>query len=213
MALPGNVANAATGLIGFDIDDPLDAATAKSYAAQGFKFCARYISRQAPTGGGNLTAEEAETILQAGLALTVVQHPPLAGWTPTQALGTAWGANAANHAKQVGLPPGVNVWLDLEGIVAGVASDVIIAYCNAWFDALTAAGYQPGVYVGANSYLTPDELFLDLKTRHYWKAGGDIQQVSHRGYQLIQHIVAGKIDRNVTQTDALGGTVIWLSPN
>jgi hypothetical protein len=33
MALPGNVATASPGLIGFDIDDPLDAVTAKSYAA------------------------------------------------------------------------------------------------------------------------------------------------------------------------------------
>src|SRR5580658_3939602 len=108
MALPGRVAAAASGLIGFDIDEPLNLATARNYAAQGFKFCARYVSREPQIGAGNLTADEASAILQAGLALMVVQHPPIAGWTPTPQLGQAWGENAARHAADVGLPPGVN---------------------------------------------------------------------------------------------------------
>jgi hypothetical protein len=62
-------------------------------------------------------------------------------------------------------------------------------------------------------------MFFNLKTTHYWKSGSRVPDIPVRGYQMIQYIaprtdpdrVAGvEIDRNVTVTDALGGTVSWL---
>ena len=61
--------------------------------------------------------------------------------------------------------------------------------------------------------LNDEQLFLNLKTQHYWRAPGHIPDIAHRGYQLIQHLPQQGIDPDVTQTDALGGTVIWLAPN
>jgi len=70
--------------------------------------------------------------------------------------------------------------------------------------------------VGSNALLTPDQLYFDLTTKHYWRAGGKIDDVSHRGYQLIQDIqnpgTPTEFDRDVTKTDAFGGTPIWLAP-
>jgi hypothetical protein len=217
MALQGSVAAAAAGLIGFDFDAELTAAQAADYAGQGYRFCIRYLSRDDASRAANnagttpdLSEAEGAGILAAGLALMAVQHVAR-NWSPSAALGATYGANAARYAGEAGLPPGVNLWLDLEDVAAGSATPDITGYCNAWFDAVAAQGFVPGVYVGANARLTPDELFLDLKMRHYWRAPGDIPAVSHRGYQLIQHTLNG-FDRDVTATDALGGAVIWLSP-
>jgi hypothetical protein len=88
----------------------------------------------------------------------------------------------------------------------------VVAYCNAWFDQVSNSGYTPGVYVGFDAILDSDQLFFDLKTSHYWRAGGDIPDISHRGYQMIQNI-KGDFDRDVTATDSFGGNVIWIAPN
>jgi hypothetical protein len=64
----------------------------------------------------DLTATEAQIILDSGMALFVVQHPLKPGWVPTAKLGHTFGANAAAYAGDAGLPGGVNVFLDLEGL-------------------------------------------------------------------------------------------------
>jgi hypothetical protein len=72
----------------------------------------------------------------------------------------------------LGLPPGVTVWLDLEGLSAFHAdSKTLEAKINAWADAMTQAGYQPGLYVGSPQPFTSDELFA-LHTVRYWKGQG-----------------------------------------
>jgi len=47
----------------------------------------------------------------------------------------------------------------------------------------------------------PNALYFDLKIERYWRADGDITDVSHRGYQIFQSIqnpdTASEFDRNV----------------
>jgi hypothetical protein len=223
MALPGRTVPATLGAIGFDMNTPLNSARAKLFANQGYKFCIRYVSRNDETranhakdGTADLSRDEAAAILEAGMALMVIQHPPTTGWKPTPELGKVYGQNAAIYAADADLTAGVNVWLDLEGVASGTPTADIVGYCNAWFAAVEAAGYASGIYVGAQAYLTSEELFLDLKTKHYWKAGGDIPPVAHRGYQLIQHIrnagTKSEFDQDVAQNDAFGDAAIWLAP-
>ena len=116
----------------------------------------------------------------------VVQHVAPENWSPSQALGTRNGKNAAKHARQIGFPDGVNVWLDLEGAKTSTPHETMIAYCNAWFAEVEGAGFVPGVYVGARAILTGNELFWRLTTKHYWKSGSRVPDIPHRGYQLIQ---------------------------
>jgi hypothetical protein len=94
----------------------------------------------------------------------------------------------------------------------------VIAYCNNWFDEVVAKGYVPGIYVGAGAILTGTQL-ANLKFQHYWKSGSIVPKIPDRGYQLIQTIPnppLGElrhgipIDFDLTQTDSLGGQVIWL---
>ena len=123
MALQGNVAVAPPGVRGLDCDTAVTAAQAQAYFNQGFRFCIRYVSRtdalRAGHAGGatpDLSEAEAAGILAAGMAVMAVQHPANVGWSPSADLGTAYGANAARYAAAAGLPAGVNLWLDLEGV-------------------------------------------------------------------------------------------------
>jgi hypothetical protein len=216
MVLAGTVITADEGLSGFDTNSAVTAPVAASLFTQGFRFCVRYVSRVAQQGSNDLSVSEATNLLQAGLAIMPVQHPRAEGWIPTKELGSSDGVCAAYHSFVIGFPPGVNVWCDLEGIDESVAPQVVIDYCNAWFDAVAAAGFVPGLYVGAGCILDGNALRVSLKFAHYWKSMSRVPDIVGRGYQMIQspQTTAGgiKIDPDRTQTDQLGGKVSWLSP-
>jgi len=216
--LNGIVESALSGAVGFDCDTKLSTNTAQAFYDNGFRFCLRYIS----LGGeepSDLTYEEAAQILAAGLALMPVQHVPSEEWRPNASSGQTYGTNAATNADQVGFPVRVNVWCDLEGVVDGTPADDIIAYCKAWYDAVAAWGYTPGLYVGARCGLDACQLY-DLPFQHYWKSGSTVPPVEcggkARGYQMIQsisdvYILDGvSYDRDTTETDLQGGTALWL---
>jgi hypothetical protein len=213
--LPGTVKPAPAGLLGFDVNGILSHAQAVNFKNAGYAFCVRYLPRTAALVAGNLTNQEALGIVQAGLALMAVQHVALPGWAPTAALGTQYGSFAATYAQQtVGLPAGMNIWLDLEEPAANTPAADVIAYCQAWYTAVQSAGYVPGVYVGYGAILTAEQLYSKLSFQHYWRAYNG-PQVATRGYQILQKTqkaVNGlEIDPNVTQNDNLGGTALWLS--
>jgi hypothetical protein len=212
-ALTGMVQSAPSGRVGFDADTKLDLTTAKLFRQSGYDFCLRYISLD-QEDNYDLDHEEAQAILDAGLALMPVQHVRYAGWMPNAALGKQTGQTAADNAIQVGFPSKINVWLDLEGINPAAATADVVAYCNSWHDAVVQAGYLPGLYVGANSILDSQQLYSDLQFQHYWHSLSIVPNVAVRGYQLIQsdggtvHGIA--IDKNLTQADTDRGQVQWL---
>ena len=217
MTLSGRITSAPDGALGFDTNTSISRAVAQQFRGDGFRFCLRYLSLGAGQQAGDLTTAEANHILDGGLALMPVQHVRRAGWQATGDLGTSTGLHAANNAQSVGFPPGVNVWMDLEGVSAASSAADVIAYCNNWFEQVHAAGYVPGIYVGFDARLSSHQLFQNLKFQHYWKAGGNIPPIERRDYQMIQTIgnpperLHGiEIDRDTTQTDQLDGKALWL---
>jgi Domain of unknown function (DUF1906) len=217
MPLPGRVLAAPPGVHGFDTNSVLNRRICEVAKARGFEFCIRYVSRRDVQPAGDLSEAEANVILSAGLALMPVQHVAPQNWSPSRALGIRNGKNAAKHARQIGFPEGVNVWLDLEDAKTSTPHETMITYCNAWFAEVERAGFVSGVYVGAGAILTGTELFWRLTTKHYWKSGSRVPDIPHRGYQLIQTIIRNdkidgvSIDRNLTKNDSFGGSVLWLS--
>lgn len=207
--LPGCVLAASPYLAGFDRDSPLDAATAKARFAGGDRFCLRYLSLLGERSS-DLTTAEAEVILAAGLALMPVQHVDAYGWSPTQTLGETHGRSAAANAQAVGFPPGVCVWVDVEGVSPGAAVADVVAYCLAWYAVVDAAGYVPGLYVGPNSGLTGAAL-TGLPFAHYWRSASRGLPEPERGFQLLQGLVRGGVDPDTTADDALGGQARWLA--
>lgn len=214
ISLPGTIQTAAPGLTGFDADTVISSATAAAFVNSGYAFCARYLSLGYGQNPGDLSNTEAAAILNAGLALIAVQHVPEAGWEPQESLGAEYGTNAAHNAASIGLPAGMNIWCDLEGIEEQISAENVIEYCNAWYQAVAAAGYVPGIYVGANCILSGDQLYYNLKFQHYWKSLSNVPSIPNRGYQLVQHatqtVHGVSIDPDTTQTDEQGGAVLWL---
>ena len=141
--LAGTVQAAASGLTGFDCDFALSLTYATDLKNRGYDFCIRYLSLSTPQQSGDLTTAEANDILSSGLALMAVQHVQDSGWSPGESQGTALGTVAAANAQSIGLPAGMNIWCDLEGLTAGTSPQLVIDYCNAWYKAVLAAGYVP----------------------------------------------------------------------
>jgi hypothetical protein len=214
--LPGSVEQSPAGALGFDTDTELSASNAQAFVQSGFKFVIRYLSLSEPEEEGDLSTAEAADILNSGLALMAVQHAPDPGWTPTESLGSEYGAAAVANAQAVGLPGGMNIWLDLEGIADVASSFDVIAYCNAWFAEMSAAGYVPGLYVGADAILDGEELYYALSVEHYWQSGSEVPDVEVRGYCMVQTIddayeIDGcAYDQDIAQADKLGNTPMWL---
>lgn len=214
MNLPGTVQPASSGMLGFDADSVISQSAAQEFFSQNYSFCARYLSLGAGQDPGDLSSQEAQYILGSGLALMAIQHAPDPGWSPTYCLGLEYGLNAATNAKSLGFPPGVNVWCDLEQVSDSASSQDVIAYCNAWYTAVSAVGYVPGLYVGAGAVLSGQELY-GLQFQHYWRSISVVPEIPTRGYQVIQtpgqqDVNGIGIDKDTTQTDNENGQALWL---
>lgn len=202
MPLLDNVAvmEAPNGAIGFDVNHPLTASQAKAAKRAGFQFCIRYVPRRElsldPIGGGDITFQEAEAILDAGLALFLVQHVSSPGWLATGAKGLRFGQNAAIYAAACGFPQiqdnqkRLNIFLDLEEVSNDSSAAQIVDFCNEWFDAVHDSGFEPGVYVGSKNGLNAEQLFQGTAFKHYWHAASQADppkpRAVDRGYQLNQ---------------------------
>ncbi len=218
-SLPGLVQAAPPRSKGFDTNTKLTPGTAQAFVADGFTFVVRYLTRNASESGHDLSASEAADILQAGLALMAVQHPLSESQSPSTPLGTQHGQYAAANARSVGLPPGVSIWMDLEGLAASTHPSAVIDYCNAWYASVVQAGYLPGLYVGAGSILTSDALYSKLLFQRYWQSGSRVPDVSTRGYCMMQTIRSSYVlngvvyDLNFIRADHMGDTPFWLKRN
>ncbi|HEY7768975.1 glycoside hydrolase domain-containing protein [Longimicrobium sp.] len=219
MPLAGNVTPAPAGLRGFDANTPISAAAARAFWDAGYRFALRYVGRT-QMASHDLTTAEAEILLNQGFGLMPVQHVLDPGWQPTTALGQEYGANAATFSQQIGFPPGVNVWCDLESVSHEASAADVIGYCNAWYTAVANAGYVPGLYVGYEPGLTGQQLYGSLKFSRYW-AAYNVDGVSNpkpRSWQLVQMEGSGTVgglstevyDADETRTDGEGSTPVWL---
>jgi len=214
-ALSGALRHGRPGELGFDCNQTLSEAHAQEFRKAGFVFALRYLSRSTPGASHDLTFDEASTITASGLGLMAVQHVMKAGWSPTAALGTSQGQAAAANAQAAGLPPGINVWLDLEGVAQGTAAQDVADYCNAWLAEVAPAGYLPGLYVGSGAVLDGEQLYEMLSFTYYWRSGSNVPEVATRGYCMVQTIDASfeidevAYDSNEVQADELGHVPVW----
>ncbi len=216
MSLPGHVFTAPDGVRGIDTAETVSASAAAALRKQGFRFCVRYVRRDLPHASA-LSVNEAKSLLNAGLGIMAVQYVESdSSWKPSAAKGSRNGAVAASEAEKLGLPWGVTIWCDLEGVEVGTPSQTTIEYCNRWHAAVSAAGYVPGLYVGYHAGLTPRQLYRSLRFTHYWGAYNlnTDQYPAVRGLQMKQsrrkpgYLPAGfSLDFQVDKVsgDTLGG--------
>jgi hypothetical protein len=195
MTLPGHAFSAPDGVRGFDTAERVSASAAAAFRRRGYRFCVRYVRRDKPHASA-LSASEARSLLAVGIGLMLVQYVESeSSWVPSGAKGTTNGGVAASEAELLGVPWGVTVWCDLEGVARGTPAQKVIDYCNRWHIAVTSAGYVAGLYVGYHAGLTPTQLYRSLRFTHYWGAYNlnSDQYPATRGLQMKQ-LRAGKSD-------------------
>jgi hypothetical protein len=203
------------GTILLDTDEVVSDAALRLAHAAGVRGIIRYVGFALKPWKGDLTIDERDRILDAGMGLMVVQHVRKAVWTPSEALGIVDGDAASRHALAAGYLPGATLWNDLEGIQAG-AGDEAIAYANAKHQHVATAGFEPGEYIGDRCRLSSEALYHELLSSLYWRAGSDVPDVAIRGYCMKQTIpgptYAGiNFDKNEHTGDRLGGAAHWIA--
>lgn len=149
--------------LGIDCVTVLDATSAAALKAQGISFAIRYL--------GSVTASELEAILDAGLLASVVTYADQFD-----------GPSTIRELTALGIPEGVTVWLDVESVHED--AQTLIASINNWASHVSALGWQPGLYVGANQPLTGEQLY-QLRVVRYWKSMSQVTEPSC-GWSMVQ---------------------------
>jgi len=206
---------AVPGARGFDCNTEVTRAQAVRFLEHGYTFAIRYVGR-IRANSYDLAPREVSAITTAGLGFMIVQHVQRDGppwWKPTDDKGKQYGASAAAQAQTCGYPRGATIWLDLEGIAPRTDREQIIRYANLWHEAVAAAGYQPGVYIGSGARLSAQQLYERLRFTRYWAAFN----LNADEYPIVRGVcmrqlrakppagVPFQIDGNVVQEDGLGG--------
>lgn len=204
---------ASLGAKGVDTDTKLTLASATALHQAGADFVVRYVSLGSPDAAGDLSPSEVVAITQAGLALMVVQHVRALGWTPTASLGSQYGTAAASDALACGYPKGCTLWCDLEGVNVNANAADVSAYVNAWCVAVSAKGFEAGLYVGGGSILNSSQLYATSAVR-YWRSFSQVPNVANRGYCMLQlypttSLAGVAVDIDVVCGDYRGGYPHW----
>jgi Domain of unknown function (DUF1906) len=194
-------AQAFVGARGTDSVTIITAATAAKFKTSGLDFCLQYL--------GTVTAAEVLAITAAGLAFMPVTYADQFD-----------GLETVSELKALGLSEGCTVWLDLESIGTDIAIPTLKQQINQWATDVIAAGFQPGLYVGANSQLTSLELY-QLSVVRYWHSESRILDRNGQpaepacGYCAFQlyptQIWEGvSVDLDFIQQDYLGRLPFWV---
>lgn len=219
---------AADGARGFDCKFSLNPDECRAMKDHGYEFAVRYL-RRGMAHPYDLTPGEMQIILASGLGLQVVQHVESAlKWVPSADKGQRYAQAAVAHAQSLGWLPGAYVGCDLEGVDVDnddVTEEIVIAYANAWYDVVKAAGFKPLLYVGWHCGISAAALYTRLKFDRYWAAYNlnQDQLPATRGVCMHQWAVTAKtrerdvppgisfqFDVNTVLADRLGGTVTYV---
>jgi hypothetical protein len=153
------VVNVPFGTKGFDTDTTLTPSLAQQLQPQ-FGFVVRYLSA--------LSTTEINDILGSGLWLELVNFAHKPGWLPTASMGTADGQKDVQLLKQLGIPQGMELWIDLEGSAGSVADTT--DWINSRALQIVSAGYLAGLYVGNSCVLDGPQLYALPNISRYWQA-------------------------------------------
>ncbi len=183
-----------------------------SVAAAGYACIIRYVPHVGSPGAFDIDEGELNAILNAGLAVMLVQHPRKPGWDPGTVSGTEDADLAVARARGAGYLPGAHLFVDLEGISGTVAATT--QYANDWAARVRAANYLAGAYVGFAVPLSPRQLYALPDINSYWSDIGP-RHVDTRGFAMKQQptVVLNGIpyDPDTIQADGRGETPIWMT--
>jgi hypothetical protein len=151
-----------------DTDMVLTATNCAALVSFGVKGVFRYVS--------DVSILELNSILGSGLKLFFVNHSRSPGWIPSASEGTSDGQRDVKNLQGLGVPKGVHMFFDLEG-VGGGSPQAVIAHVTAWAAVISAAGYIPAIYVGAQALLTSAQLYA-LPVFLYWCSASNVTDIT-----------------------------------
>jgi hypothetical protein len=157
-----NVLAAPFPALGFDTIATITDDSAAALKAAGMSFGIRYL--------GGVSANEVQSILNAGLYFMPVTYSRAPGWVPTATMGQQDGAIDVGHLRTLGLPKACTVWIDLEGVAPSTSASAVEAWVNARSAAIVAAGWEAGLYIGDSPVLNSAQLYSLPNINRYWKA-------------------------------------------
>ena len=221
--LAGLAAGARPGACGAYADGKLDRTSAAALARQGYAFVLRDLSWSDPAPADAFSIAEANDILAAGLALMPVQRTPPEAWLPPGEAGAELGARdgkrAAALARWIGFPSGVSVWLHLEQRGTPATPQGVLAYCNAWHDAVARAGYLPGLGLDDGGLPGREAEYAPLRFQQYWGGGSCLRGGPRSGACLVPATDGAGAQDGVAyrwqfiEADRNGDTPVWLAPS
>jgi hypothetical protein len=205
-----NTRSALVREVGFDtLDAQGAAANAAKLQTTGLAFAMLYIERA--------TKAIVQELLGNRLDLCFLSEARIEGWSA--ATGAEDGKRAAAAMLALGVPGNVSLGCDME---AGVPDEkTAIEYANQWYAGALSEGLGPNapdLYVGAGSgFVSEDSLYYLVKFHRYHRSASIVPNVSVRNYCCYQlappdQILMGvRLDFDVTQVDAKGGTLTFLT--
>jgi len=195
------------GSRGADMAAALTCANAADLKAAGLDYVVRYV--------GGITGAELSLLLDAGLGVQLVTYSRAPGWIPSAVVGAADGSKDVDRLRELGVPAGMLVWIDLEG-VNGSAADVA-GWVESRAAVLVAAGYVAGLYVGAGETLSAAQLYAIPNVTRYWRAfnaGIPEPRCGWCHFQTFppnQMLHGVQIDRDFVQADYEGRVPLMLA--
>ncbi len=111
----------------------------------------------------------------------------------------------------LGVPKGVTVWLDLEGLTAWKSDPIkLIQMIEDWAAPIVDAGYIAGLYAGVPQPLTSEELWKLKGITRYWKGQG--RQVDRFG-NLSEPSGCGWCMTQMFPSFYMGNPPTWVDAN
>jgi|GEM_PF-1448466 len=192
----------------------ITSALAQQVAAGGYAGIIRYVPLPHNDATHDIDATELRAILDAGLALMLVQHVRKPGWNPAQCSGKIDALAAIETGRTAGYLQGAHVYLDLEGMAPAATASDTKAFAEDWAATIVQAGYCAGCYVGFDVPLNAVQLYNLHDFHSYWSDAGP-RRVATRGFALKQQAPEIKIggvefDQDTLQPDKLGDTPFWM---
>jgi len=195
---------------GIDTVQVLDTADCRWLVQHHFDFVVRYLH-----GRYAIAPDELRTILCSGLALMLCTPSRAPGWAPSWALGDEDGQKALVALKDLFIPTGATVWLDLEGCMG--PAEQTAAWVNAWSIVLRSEGYEAGLYVGAQpGGLDSESLWKLPHITRYWRSGSSVPEPANRGWCMQQlrpldvELGPVHVDHDIIEADFRGGLPTWV---
>jgi hypothetical protein len=148
---------------GIDCSTPLEAATAKALAKQGYRFAARYLVPER-YAWKRLTLSEAEAITVAGMQVISVYETTANRATGGASAGHEDGVAALKEARLIGQPTGSTIYFAVDYDAQPQDYDEIEKYLKAALQQIP--DYSSGVY---GSYAVVEEMAKRQACQSFWQ--------------------------------------------